>query len=74
MAVERPRWTRLEPVRTFSVSFMSCLSYSRVACVCRWPFVTGFALTGFLILKVSSGITEEQLKASKFSNSKAAHH
>lgn len=33
--------------------------------------MTGFALTGFLILKVSSGITEEQLKASKFSNSKA---
>ena len=53
---------------------MSCLSYSRVACVCRWPFVTGFAPTGFLILKVSSGITEEKLKASKFSNSKAAHH
>lgn len=40
----------------------------------RWPFVTGFALTGYLILKVSSGITEEDLKKSKFSNPKAAHH
>lgn len=36
--------------------------------------MTGFALTGYLILKVSSGITDEDLKKSKFTNPKAAHH
>ncbi|MEO2192817.1 MAG: hypothetical protein ABGY24_10240 [bacterium] len=55
-------------------AFLVVVSDFCIARVRRWPFVTGFALTGFLILKVSSGITEEQLKASKFSNSKAAHH
>jgi hypothetical protein len=36
--------------------------------------VTGFALTGYLILRVSSGITEEDIKKSKFANPKGAHH
>ncbi|WPT14059.1 hypothetical protein PSENEW3_00000191 [Picochlorum sp. SENEW3] len=39
-----------------------------------WPFVAGFALTGYLILKVSSGITDEDVKKSKFANPKGAHH
>eukprot|EP00890_Picochlorum_soloecismus_P000153 jgi/Picsp_1/1138/NSC_04619-R1_mitochondrial atp synthase 6 kda subunit len=39
-----------------------------------WPFLVGFSLTGYLILKVTSGITEEDLKKSKFANPKGAHH
>ncbi|CAN6349498.1 unnamed protein product, partial [Urochloa humidicola] len=32
----------------------------------NWPFLTGFAITGFLITKMTSNFTEEDLKNSKF--------
>ncbi|CAN8253314.1 unnamed protein product [Cochlearia groenlandica] len=31
-----------------------------------WPFITGFAVTGVLITKLTSGLTEEDAKNSKF--------
>ncbi|XP_002461077.2 uncharacterized protein LOC8079369 [Sorghum bicolor] len=32
----------------------------------NWPFLTGFAITGFLITKMTANFTEEDLKNSKF--------
>ncbi|KAK1670818.1 hypothetical protein QYE76_058977 [Lolium multiflorum] len=32
----------------------------------NWPFLAGFAVTGFLITKLTAGFTEEDLKNSKF--------
>jgi hypothetical protein len=31
-----------------------------------WPFLTGFAVTGVLITKLTAGLTEEDAKNSKF--------
>ncbi|CAF2334940.1 unnamed protein product, partial [Brassica napus] len=31
-----------------------------------WPFLTGFAVTGVLITKLTAGFTEEDAKNSKF--------
>ncbi|TVU41413.1 hypothetical protein EJB05_14928, partial [Eragrostis curvula] len=32
----------------------------------NWPFLTGFAITGYLIVKMTANFTEEDLKNSKF--------
>ncbi|GJM94368.1 hypothetical protein PR202_ga11008 [Eleusine coracana subsp. coracana] len=32
----------------------------------NWPFLTGFAITGYLICKMTANFTEEDLKNSKF--------
>jgi hypothetical protein len=32
----------------------------------NWPFLTGFAITGFIITKMTANFTEEDLKNSKF--------
>ncbi|XP_057536428.1 ATP synthase small subunit 6-A, mitochondrial-like [Amaranthus tricolor] len=32
----------------------------------NWPFLTGFAITGFIITKLSLGLTEEDAKNSPF--------
>ncbi|AQK95502.1 hypothetical protein ZEAMMB73_Zm00001d011055 [Zea mays] len=31
----------------------------------NWPFLTGFAITGFIITKMTANFTEEDLKNSK---------
>lgn len=40
----------------------------------QWPFLMGFGVTGFLIFKVAAGITDEDVKNSKFSNPKGHAH
>ncbi|CAO2824902.1 unnamed protein product [Amaranthus hypochondriacus] len=32
----------------------------------NWPFLTGFAITGYIITKVSLGLSEEDAKNSPF--------
>ncbi|KAL6865458.1 hypothetical protein ACP4OV_016609 [Aristida adscensionis] len=32
----------------------------------NWPFLTGFAITGYLICKMTANLTEEDIKNSKF--------
>ncbi|KAF8769026.1 hypothetical protein HU200_007006 [Digitaria exilis] len=32
----------------------------------NWPFLTGFAITGYLIAKMTASFTEEDLNNSKF--------
>ncbi|RLN35775.1 hypothetical protein C2845_PM03G35930 [Panicum miliaceum] len=38
-----------------------CQEWSR-----NWPFVTGFAVTGYLIAKMTANFTEEDLRNFKF--------
>lgn len=35
-----------------------------------WPFAVGFLVTGYLIYKISSTVTDEDLRNSNFSNPK----
>ncbi|EAY90941.1 hypothetical protein OsI_12555 [Oryza sativa Indica Group] len=38
-----------------------------------WPFLTGFAVTGAIITKMTAGFTEEDLKNSKFVQAHKKH-
>lgn len=35
-----------------------------------WPFVVGFATTGYIFAKIAGSVTDEDVKASKFANPK----
>ncbi|PSC68387.1 mitochondrial ATP synthase 6 kDa subunit [Micractinium conductrix] len=35
-----------------------------------WPFVAGFATTGYIFVQIASSVTDEDVKNSKFANPK----
>ena len=37
---------------------------------CRWPFAAGFAFTSYIMIKVATSVTDEDVKNSKFVNPK----
>eukprot|EP00192_Tetraselmis_astigmatica_P023038 CAMPEP_0117672166 /NCGR_PEP_ID=MMETSP0804-20121206/13750_1 /TAXON_ID=1074897 /ORGANISM="Tetraselmis astigmatica, Strain CCMP880" /LENGTH=61 /DNA_ID=CAMNT_0005480731 /DNA_START=113 /DNA_END=298 /DNA_ORIENTATION=+ len=38
-----------------------------------WPFAVGLAITGYLIVSATAGLSKDDLQASKFSNPKQGH-
>ncbi len=36
----------------------------------RWPFAAGFAFTSYIMIKVATSVTDEDVKNSKFANPK----
>uniref|UniRef100_A0A061SE66 Uncharacterized protein n=1 Tax=Tetraselmis sp. GSL018 TaxID=582737 RepID=A0A061SE66_9CHLO len=38
-----------------------------------WPFAVGLGITGYMIVSMTAGLSQEEIKASKFANPSQGH-